>query len=109
MSTFAERLILLIKAEKMSVNKFAKEAKISHQKLQNIVDDKFKPSFDTSIKILQRFDYVNYRWFFTGIGEPKTPHLEDQIISLNRKIEELKEENIKMKLIMDEYKIKASF
>lgn len=70
-STFFERILSIIKHEKIeSVNVFAKEY-LSYSSSEKINRLKFhfnKPSIDIIIDIITRFDFVSAEWLLTGKG-----------------------------------------
>lgn len=76
-----DRLLYIVKTERLSNLQFANEIGISPAAVTHILSGRNNPSLDIIAKIASRYPQYNLRWLILGVGEP-IAHSSAQAVNL---------------------------
>lgn len=78
-----DRIQYIIDKEGLNISSFSKEIGVVDQTMRNILKKRgSKPSYEVLFKIIQRYTWLDARWFMTGI-ESETNEINNIIGSVN--------------------------
>ncbi|MCD7850762.1 MAG: hypothetical protein LUH63_14105 [Parabacteroides sp.] len=78
-----DRIQYIIDKEGLNISSFSKEIGVVDQTMRNILKKRgSKPSYEVLFKIIQRYAWLDARWFMTGIGS-ETNEINNIIGSAN--------------------------
>jgi len=76
-----DRLLYIVKTERLSNLQFANEIGISPAAVTHILSGRNNPSLDIIAKIASRYPQYNLRWLILGEGEPTVPSFAQAVNS----------------------------
>lgn len=91
-----QRIKYIVDQNSLNPNSFAKLIGVTASTLSSMFKKNTNPGYDTIIKILKAFPYVDERWLLTGVGEMnRTDNNCDvsELEKLKQEIEMLKEKS----------------
>lgn len=86
-NTIAQRIEHLISSLELDCNSFAKSIYSNPKDVQNIINQKEKPSFDMLVNILSKYPDISAEWLIVGKG---SLWANEEITKRDLKIEELR-------------------
>lgn len=72
-----ERIMQLLKDEKLSATRFADKIGVQRSSISHIISGRNKPSFDFISKTLEKFPDINAEWLINGKGSMYKNNIKD--------------------------------